>query len=143
MLTVHSLLLMHLRNDGLVLLWLCQSPLAWCIFLCKFSLSPSNCFSMLPILASVIRNHFIPTMHDLTQTLKKSSSFQEKWACQPKRIIYWTSNRKHASSCHWLVFQINHELYYIILSIHKFSNGLSTGRLPGKSFSFAPSLLSA
>ena len=56
-------------------------------------------------------------MHDLTQTLKEPSSLQEKWACQPKRIIYSTYNRKHPSSCHWLIFQINLEDYYIILSI--------------------------
>ena len=42
---------------------------------------------MFSILADVVRNHFIPTMHDLTQTLKKTSSLQEKWACQPKTSL--------------------------------------------------------
>ena len=116
MFTVHSLLLIHLRNDGVMLLWLCQSPLTWCIFLCKFSPSPSLFHASL-LLADVVRNHFIPTMNDFTQTMQKPSVLQEKWACQPKRIIYWTNNRKHALSCHWLIFQINLELYYIILSI--------------------------
>ena len=117
MLIVQSLLLIHLKSDGVMMLWLCQSPVAWCIFLCKFSPSYQTAFPGFPFLTDVARNHFIPTMHDLIQTLKKPSSLQEKWACQPKRIIYWTNGRRYASSSHWLIFQINLELYYIILGI--------------------------
>ena len=47
-----------------------------------------SAFTYFPFLADVVKNHFIPTMHDLTQTLKKLFSMQEKLACQSKRIIY-------------------------------------------------------
>ena len=123
--------------DYAKVLWLNTSSYA------NFLQALQTAFPCFPFLPDVVRNHFIPTMHELTQTLKKSSSFQEKWACQPKRIIYWTSNRKHASFCHWLIFQINLELYYIILSIPENPQCSFNGRLPVKSLSFAPSLLSA
>ena len=57
-----------LKNNGVIILWLCKSPLPWCIFLWKFSPSPSNCSSCSSFLANVVRNHFIPNMHDLKQT---------------------------------------------------------------------------
>ena len=72
---------------------------------------------------------------------REPSPLQEKWTCQPKRIISWTYNRKHAWSCHWLIFQINLELYYIILNIPENPQCSFNGRLPVKSLSFAPFLL--
>ena len=127
----------------------------WCFFDCAKSLwldtssyadflqALQTSFPCFPFLAYVVRNHYIRAMHDVIQTLKKPSPLQEKWTCQPKRIISWTYNRKHAWSCHWLIFQINLELYYIILSIPENPQCSFNGRLPVKSLSFAPSLLSA
>ena len=94
-------------------------------------------------LADFVRDHFIPTMHDLTQTLKKPSSLQEKWESQSKRIIYITNNRKHASPCHWQVFQINLNFITSFSASQKIPNALSIGRFPIQSLSFTPFLLSA
>ena len=98
-------------------------------------------FPCFPLLADVFMNHFISTMHDLTQAVKKSSSFQEKWACQLKRIIHWTESMP--CLVNGLSFKSILNIITSFSASQNIPNVLSIGRLPVKSFSFAPSLLSA
>ena len=96
-------------------------------------------FPWFPFLADVVGNHSIPTMHDLTQTLKKPSSLEEKWACQPKRIIYSTYNRKLPRLAIGWSFKSILKIITSFSASQKIPNAYSIGRLPVKSLSFAPS----
>ena len=54
--------------------------------LCRFSYADflqalQAGFTCFLFLADFVRNYFFPTMRDMTQTLKKPSSLQDKWAC--------------------------------------------------------------
>ena len=72
---------------------------------------------MLPIFDRCCQEPFNPNYGWLDTNLEEAFFLAREVACQLKRIIYWTIDRKHALSCHWLIFQINLELYYIIFSI--------------------------
>ena len=118
--------------DYAKVLWLNTSSYA------NFLQALQTAFPCFPFLADVFRNHFIPTMHDLTQTVK-SSSFQEKWACQPKRIIHWTESMP--CLVNGLSFKSILNIITSFSASQKIPNALSIGRLPVKSLSFAPSFL--
>ena len=51
---------------------LCQSPMAWCIFLCRFSPRLSNCFSMLPIFGRCCQGPFHPNHAWLDTNLEEA-----------------------------------------------------------------------
>ena len=142
MLIFHSLLLMHLKNDGVMLLLLCWSPLAWCI-LCKFSPNSSNSFFILPIFSRCCLEPFHPNHTWLDAKLEALFLIREMgMATQEDHILnYWQK------TCLFLsLVDLSNQSWTFIASFsasQKIPNAPSMERLPVKWLSFAPSLLSA